>query len=88
MPSQKKKNCGPGLRCYWCKRQLQSTESPSRTAATRDHVIPKSQGGRHSVWSCWACNNLKGQMQPLEWQAFMKANPEWWKLAARRKSTR
>jgi 5-methylcytosine-specific restriction endonuclease McrA len=84
--SRRSKRTGPGLKCYWCRRELQSKQAVSLTAATRDHVVPEHTGGRHTVWACWACNNLKGAMQPLEWRAFMEAHPEWWRLAKGRRS--
>lgn len=40
---------------------------------TRDHVIPKSKGGRgmhsNTVWACQACNLSKGSRTPEEWAA-------------------
>ena len=77
---------GHGEICHWCKRPLEATGSHSTLAATKDHVHPKSLGGRVKVWCCVACNNLKGDMLPCEWEAFMATNPEWWKL--RRKPKR
>lgn len=76
---------GHGETCYWCKRPLEATGSRSTRAATKDHVHPKSLGGRTKVWCCVACNNLKGDMLPSAWAEFMAANPEWWKLRRRPK---
>jgi hypothetical protein len=28
--------------------------------------------------ACYRCNNIKGNMMPDEWTAFMAANPYWW----------
>jgi hypothetical protein len=56
---------------------------------TRDHVIPRSRGGREKVICCWKCNSLKGDMMPDEWAAYMAANPGWWLLTrAQRKHSR
>lgn len=70
--------------CFWCERHLEGSESGSSVAFTRDHVVPRSQGGTSTVPCCRACNNLKGDMLPDEWRAYMRANPEWWKLYKRR----
>ena len=52
----------------------------SLLSATRDHVYPKTLGGRETVWCCYACNQIKGSMLPVEWEAYMAAFPEWWKF--------
>jgi hypothetical protein len=51
---------------------------------TRDHVIPKSRGGRSIVIACHACNQLKGAMCLDAWIEVMRQVPEWWKLAEKR----
>lgn len=42
-------------------------------AATLDHVVPKSQGGRSSednlVLACFRCNNRKANLGPEEFRA-------------------
>jgi len=53
-----------GTVCTYCKRRLQQKGSHSALAATRDHVVPKSQGGYRTVWACFACNGLKGNLSP------------------------
>lgn len=45
---------------------------------TRDHVHPKSKGGRSTVMACYECNQIKGDMLPTEWAVFMVENPRWW----------
>ncbi len=70
---------GHGEKCTYCKRTLESVTSFSRVAATKDHVVPKSKGGRTTVWACRQCNALKKDMDPDDWQAFMESYPEWWK---------
>lgn len=51
-------------RCVYCG---QSVESCS---ATLDHVLPVARGGRHEpgniVCACKGCNQLKGDMLPLQ----------------------
>lgn len=39
--------------------------------ATKDHVLPKSKGGRWIIWACFRCNKLKGSMTPREWGDFL-----------------
>lgn len=65
-------------RCHWCERELTKRGGQM---ATRDHVRPRSKGGRYTVPCCLACNNLKGDMMPSEWFDYMRANPQWWRLA-------
>ncbi len=74
---------GKGGKCAYCRRTMESTQSPSRVAATRDHIIPKSIGGTYRVWCCRTCNNLKADMKPDEWAQYMCDNPEWWKKPMR-----
>lgn len=69
---------GKGQRCCYCNRTLEATSSPSRVAATKDHVVPKSEGGVETVWACWQCNHIKANMPLVEWQRFMAENPGWW----------
>lgn len=76
----KRSKIGRGQKCHWCERILQAASARSRLSATRDHTEPKSIGGEHTVWACWACNHLKRDMRPLEWSAFMRENKDWWKL--------
>lgn len=67
-----------GQRCTYCTRELMHPNSKSRTAATRDHAIPKSHGGTLKVSCCIQCNGLKGNMTPDVWAAFMELFPRWW----------
>lgn len=66
---------GNGEHCSYCKRQMVAFTS---THPTKDHVVPKSKGGRTKVWACTFCNNLKKDMMPDDWTAFMESYPEWW----------
>jgi len=63
--------------CPYCRRTMSGTQSRSNTAATRDHIVPKSQGGRLRIWCCRMCNTLKGSMPLDEWEQFMADNPYW-----------
>lgn len=65
-----------GEPCPYCRRPMRFNLFGAEP--TRDHVIPKSKGGDEMIWACWTCNNMKGDMLPGEWAAFMAANPEWW----------
>lgn len=73
-------NNGHGALCHYCRRQLEGTTSSSTVRATRDHVFPASRGGTYRVWACFTCNNLKGDMTPLEWAKWRLMNPGWWKV--------
>ncbi len=65
-----------GKPCAYCKRPM-SVRTPG-LMPTRDHVHPRSKGGREIVWACDTCNFMKDDMLPAEWKAFMLANPYWW----------
>lgn len=44
---------GKNATCFWCKRQLESVLANSTVRATRDHVVPASQGALYRVLSVW-----------------------------------
>lgn len=67
---------GDGDYCAYCKRELIAYTA---THPTRDHIMPKSKGGRKTVWACKLCNGVKADMLPDEWNWFMRQFPEWWK---------
>jgi hypothetical protein len=50
---------------------------------TRDHVIPKSRGGRKMVWCCFICNAVKRDMNEDAWAIYRAEHDEWW-VAGRR----
>ena len=67
-PKQKRK--GLRLRCYWCNTPIRLI-NPNRdqhgrfpkNGATREHLIPKSQGGgggANIVFACRRCNTERG----------------------------
>lgn len=69
-----------GGRCVYCDRRTQSPErKKTKVSATRDHVTPKSQGGRAWVLACLQCNGLKGDLSPAQWATFMHMHPFWWR---------
>jgi hypothetical protein len=77
------------MNCAYCKREMKprSTLTLGRLTGlerTRDHYIPLSRGGTNAKEnirpSCYRCNNIKGNMMPDEWAAFMAANPCWWAM--------
>ena len=69
--------------CTYCKRTVTPPRkghgSQKLTSATRDHVMPQSRGGQTWVLSCRHCNEIKGDLLPADWRAFMAAHPLWWK---------
>ncbi len=66
-----------GKPCAYCRREMDADSDQLRP--TRDHHVPKSQGGTETVWACYVCNAIKSDMPPAEWDAYMAAHPEWWK---------
>lgn len=50
----------------------------TKSAGTVDHYIPWSLGGTNEQgnlrWSCYSCNQLKGDLPPEEWE---RAKPEY-----------
>lgn len=65
--------------CHYCKRQLTAPSDRARTAATRDHIVPRHMGGRRTVPCCRQCNNLKGPLHIDAWRRIMAKYPDWWK---------
>lgn len=65
--------------CTYCHRQLTSALDRANTAATKDHVMPKSVGGYRKVPCCRQCNQLKADMHPSVWRWFTANYPGWWK---------
>lgn len=73
------------MNCHWCERKLKMKRDADwhfqhPLAATWDHVIPKSRGGKELVRACRHCNGLKGDMMPKQWEKFRSENPRWWEL--------
>ena len=67
------------VRCHYCERVLEPKTSKGFLAETRDHVVPACLGGTVTVKCCWLDNQLKGDLTPERWAAFMAAYPGWWK---------
>lgn len=65
--------------CTYCKRELLDPRRMAKRSKTRDHVFPKSAGGRKTVISCRHCNHLKGDLYPDQWARVMTDFPLWWK---------
>lgn len=65
-----------GMPCAYCKR-IMNSNSPD-LMPTRDHIHPRSKGGREIIWACWTCNHIKADMTPQQWAGLMAANPKWW----------
>lgn len=86
MPPSRK--AAHGRRCPYCCRQMDLNHP--RLTPTRDHVVPRSYGGRKIVICCLTCNGIKANMLPEQWESYMAANPGWWLLtkAERRLRTR
>ena len=76
-----------GAYCLWCKRALLSTDADSPLAFTKDHIYPRSLGGNQSrgKWypCCRACNSVKADLTPEEWDRFREKHPRWWTLYPR-----
>ena len=75
--------------CTYCRRITTMDPGPAGSlTATVDHIIPVSKGGAardraNLALACAACNNLKADMLPAEWEAFMADRPRWWLRGAR-----
>lgn len=63
-----KRKCDKGL-CHYCGRSI----PPKKL--TMDHIVPIARGGKSTrgnvVPCCKECNNLKKQLLPMEWQAYL-----------------
>ena len=66
-------------KCCYCRRELSKPGGRSRTALTRDHVMPRCVGGTRKVRCCRQCNGLKGDIHPSVWRWFTVEHPGWWR---------
>ena len=66
--------------CLWCRRPLDAVNASTALSMTRDHVVPKAIGGQSTRPCCLACNQLKGDMTPWQWDRFREVMPDWWRL--------
>ncbi|MCP4748875.1 MAG: HNH endonuclease [Desulfobacteraceae bacterium] len=57
--------------CHYCGRKTLPKE------LTMDHIIPLSRGGKSTKGNlapaCKDCNNMKKQLLPIEWEAYLKS---------------
>ena len=74
---------GSKKNCVYCRREM---VKGTDTHPTRDHIVPKSRGGKEMVWCCTKCNHAKGDMSPSEWQWFRLNFPMWWRFPGRIKN--
>lgn len=51
-------------KCFYC--------GVKKKKLTKDHVHPKSKGGKQTVPCCYNCNQRKRNMLFSEWQEYMK----------------
>ncbi len=60
--------------CWWCGRSLSHPQSPKDTARTREHLVPKSEGGRSTRdnlrVACRRCNQTRGV--EAGWMSFFR----------------
>lgn len=57
-----------GEYCFYCREKVsKSVPETHPKHLTKDHVIPKSKGGRQFVDCCYRCNQLKADMGLYEW---------------------
>lgn len=73
----------PRENCHWCGRRLEAPSVRSSLAKTQDHVIPKSSGGTSVVPCCRACNHIKADLLPADWDRWRAQHPEWWRIYPR-----
>lgn len=65
-------------RCFYCQLTMDfSLAQPHPRAPTRDHLTPRSRGGKNTrdnvVLACYLCNHQKGDMTLDEFRAFRRA---------------
>lgn len=59
-------------RCWYCGKVLQSHLDGREDFRTKDHKIPKSEGGTQTVTCCFGCNQEKKDMSVDEFREVMK----------------
>jgi len=65
-----------GKPCTYCARPM-SMESAA-LYPTKDHVEPRSRGGKITVWACYTCNHVKRDMSVDGWAIYRATHDEWW----------
>lgn len=74
-----------GKRCYYCncdthipKKKKNGGIIMKKDSATREHLIPKNQGGKNRrlniKLACHQCNTLRGSMYAVDWM-IIASNP-------------
>lgn len=51
--------------CYYC------GKSCEKHGWTRDHIVPRCQGGMRTVLCCGPCNQHKGRLSANDWRAVL-----------------
>ena len=71
------------IHCTYCRRALRDpardTLKRAKLSVTRDHITPRSKGGRATVPCCRLCNHLKADLPADAWRAVMSRWPDWWR---------
>lgn len=62
--------------CAYCHRRF-GKDPTALNGRSRDHLVPRSQGGVDTVFCCRRCNGLKGDMTPDQWNEFRAQHPDW-----------
>lgn len=65
-----------GKPCTYCARAM--TISLGALYPTRDHVEPRSLGGKITVWACYTCNHVKRDMTERQWAIYRGTHDFWW----------
>lgn len=73
----------PRQNCHYCGRHLEAPSARSSLAMTMDHVTPKCLGGTRTVPCCRACNHIKADLMPDEWDRWRAVHPKWWRIYPR-----
>lgn len=79
-------------RCVYCGVVLTypyNAETADPTAATKDHIHPRSKGGTTTVWACFGCNCEKQALTLQEWRVvrFMRTGRMWFHYEVERVKT-
>ncbi len=56
-----------GLACPYCGQRMDGRKRKHRNSPSRDHVYPRSKGGRRTIIVCNGCNSDKGNLTLDEW---------------------
>lgn len=70
-----------GKPCTYCARPM--SIGSGALYPTKDHVEPRSRGGKITVWACQTCNHVKRDMTVDEWAIYRASHDEWWRTGRR-----